>query len=76
MNYVRIAVDLCKGCRVCVNTCPHHCLIIGTNLNAIGYQHAVFHGFETCTACGLCFFSCPEPGAVTVFRDEEKEAAV
>lgn len=72
MNYVRIAADLCKGCRVCVNTCPHRCLMIGTKINKLGYQHAVFHGYDACTACGLCFFACPEPGAITVFKDEKE----
>ncbi len=74
MNYVKITTDECKGCRVCVNACPHHCLMIGTQINKLGYLHAVFHGYDTCTACGLCFFSCPEPGAITVFADEKEVA--
>lgn len=74
MNYVKIAADECKGCRVCVNVCPNRCLMIGTKINKLGYQYAVFHGYDTCTACGLCFFSCPEPGAITVYQNEEQEA--
>lgn len=72
MNYVRIAADQCKGCRVCVNTCSHRCLMIGTKINTLGYQHAVFHGYDTCNACGFCFFVCPEPGAITVLKDEKE----
>ena len=67
-NRVRIDVDQCKGCRVCVESCPRHCLVIGAKLNALGYQYARFTQ-RGCTACGACFYVCPEPGAVTVFRD-------
>jgi NAD-dependent dihydropyrimidine dehydrogenase PreA subunit len=68
MNYVRIEADQCKGCRLCVETCPNHCIVIGSKINRLGYQHARFERPE-CTACGLCFYVCPEPGAITVYRD-------
>ncbi|TVQ26368.1 MAG: 4Fe-4S dicluster domain-containing protein [Spirochaetaceae bacterium] len=68
-NFVRIDSCLCKGCKVCVETCPKHCLVIGSKMNQLGYQYARFEK-ETCTACGLCFYSCPEPGAITVYRNE------
>ena len=72
MNYVTVAIDQCKGCRVCVNTCPHHCLVIGSHFNTLGYQHVVFKDDDCCTACGMCFYVCPEPGALTVFKDEKE----
>lgn len=25
-----------------------------------------------CTGCGICFYCCPEPGAVTVYRTRAK----
>ncbi len=68
-NYVAVAVDLCKGCRLCVDTCPKHCLSIGSAINKLGYQHVRFDS-EECTACGMCFYACPEPGAITVYRKE------
>ncbi|MGM0431986.1 MAG: 4Fe-4S dicluster domain-containing protein [Spirochaetota bacterium] len=70
MNYVSVAADVCKGCRVCVAACPHRCLAIGTDINQLGYQYAVFEGDSRCTGCGICFFTCPEPGAITVYTDE------
>lgn len=66
-NFVVVEADQCKGCRLCVESCPHGCLSIGTKINRIGYQHAVFES-DACTACGQCFYACPEPGAITVFR--------
>ena len=66
-NHVEVNTDLCKACRVCVETCPKHCLIIGSDINALGYQ-AVRFDQKGCTACGLCFYVCPEPGVLTVIK--------
>ena len=70
MNQSLINADLCKGCRVCVESCPKHCLSIGSAINILGYQYAVSSS-EGCTACGICFYVCPEPGAVTVHKGLE-----
>jgi ferredoxin len=43
--------------------------MIGDEINAIGYQHVVFVGMGRCTACGMCYRVCPEPGALTVMAD-------
>lgn len=64
-NKVIIAADECKGCRLCVQECPHHCIVIGSKINTQGYQYARFEP-GACTACGFCFYICPEPGAITV----------
>lgn len=69
MNHVDVCKDECKGCGVCVDTCPWDCLKIGDEINAIGYQHVVFIGFGRCSACGMCYRVCPEPGALTVMAD-------
>jgi len=68
-NFAHIEPDLCKGCRLCVEVCPRDCLQMGTEINRLGYQYARFVNY-TCTACGMCFYACPEPGAITVYRDE------
>ncbi|TFH05123.1 MAG: 4Fe-4S dicluster domain-containing protein [Spirochaetales bacterium] len=73
-NFVVVATDLCKGCRLCVDTCPRQCLEIGSEINATGYEPARFEHY-TCTACGMCFYACPEPGAITVYRDEPLQEA-
>ena len=68
-NFAFIEPDLCKGCRLCVETCPSGCLEMGTQINKLGYQFARFVNWE-CTACGMCFYACPEPGAIRVYRKE------
>ncbi len=69
-NRVIIEADQCKGCRLCVETCPNHCLVIGSEINVLGYQYAKFDN-PNCTACGLCFYMCPEPGAITVIKADK-----
>jgi formate hydrogenlyase subunit 6/NADH:ubiquinone oxidoreductase subunit I len=73
-NYVEIEAGQCKGCWLCIECCPTQSLAQGTELNKSGYQYARFeqHG---CTACGFCYYMCPEPGAITVIKDDAKAVA-
>ena len=71
---VEIERDQCKGCRLCVVTCPNHCLVIGSDINTLGYQYARFES-DACTACARCFYVCPEPGAIKVVGGSRGGAA-
>ena len=64
----RIVIDsaVCKGCNVCIESCPKACIRKSTEINQLGYCYVLF-GASECTACGLCFYVCPEPGAITVY---------
>jgi len=64
---VTVNAEECKGCGLCVEACPPHCLALAEELSAYGVHPAHYLG-EGCTACGICFYVCPEPGAITVFR--------
>ena len=68
-NLISINVNRCKGCGVCIASCPKDCITLGAELNRMGYRYARFeqHG---CTACGLCFYCCPEFGAITVYKNK------
>jgi len=66
-NHVSVDPKRCKGCGVCIVTCPKECLVLGSELNRMGYRYARFEQ-PGCTACGLCFFCCPEFGAITVYK--------
>ncbi len=57
----------CKGCGLCVEACPMHCIGMSEQLNHYGYKTAQYAG-SGCTGCGICFMACPEPGALTVWR--------
>jgi Pyruvate/2-oxoacid:ferredoxin oxidoreductase delta subunit len=45
-------------------------LIQGKALNRQGYYAAVYRG-SGCTGCGICFYVCPEPDAITVLIIKE-----
>ncbi len=64
---VAINTEECKGCGLCVESCPSKVLELAPDLNAYGVHPAVYKG-ENCNGCGICFYCCPEPGAITVFR--------
>ena len=41
--------------------------MLGAELNQMGYRYARFEQ-PGCIACGLCFYCCPEFGAITVYK--------
>jgi 2-oxoglutarate ferredoxin oxidoreductase subunit delta len=72
---VLINEDECKGCGLCVESCPPHCLALAPELSGYGVHPARYSGME-CTGCGICFYCCPEPGAITVYRLRKPAKAV
>ena len=64
---VTIYSDECKGCGLCVESCPPKKLHLAKDLNKFGVHPAEYAG-EGCTGCGICFYCCPEPGAITVYK--------
>ena len=65
----KVVVDIeeCKGCGLCVESCPPKCLELTPELSHYGVHPARFTG-RGCTGCGICFYCCPEPGAIEVYR--------
>ena len=57
----------CKGCGLCVESCPLGVMELEPGLNAYGVHPARYRG-DGCSGCGACFYCCPEPGAITVWR--------
>lgn len=70
INRVIIQVDDCKGCGLCVDACPVNVLDFADGLNAMGYRPSHYVGVG-CTGCATCFYTCPEPRAITVIRHVE-----
>ena len=64
---VELASEECKGCGLCVEACPPKLLFLAERLNHYGYHPVAYLGLGR-TGCGICFFVCPEPGAITVMR--------
>ena len=62
-----VSPEHCKGCGLCVISCPQDVLFQIDGFNSKGYHPAQYKG-EGCTGCGMCFYACPEPAAITVYK--------
>jgi NAD-dependent dihydropyrimidine dehydrogenase PreA subunit len=71
---VQITAHLCKGCCLCVAACPPGVLAQSSFLNRQGY-YAISYKGTGCTGCGVCFYICPEPGAITVRKRKQAVSA-
>ena len=64
---VEIIPEECKGCELCTVECPKGVITMSKKINQFGYSYAEATG-DGCTGCGFCFYACPEPGAITVYK--------
>lgn len=61
MPIVRINIDACKGCGLCVHACPKQVLAIDANaINKKGYNPARSAHPDKCTGCASCARMCPD----------------
>jgi 2-oxoglutarate ferredoxin oxidoreductase subunit delta len=65
----KLAIDRerCKGCLLCVGSCPAKVLAADDSPNSWGYYPARTVAEEKCIACGNCYQVCPD-AAITVYR--------
>lgn len=68
MNYIKIDVNKCKGCGLCITACPKNLIIKSKEINELGYEYVKQNDSEECTACGLCYIMCPD-AAIEVHKD-------
>lgn len=74
MGKIVINENFCKGCALCVETCPQHFIRIAKHITPQGYHPAEFvDPEEKCTGCTLCALVCPD-AAIEVYRQTKKEA--
>jgi 2-oxoglutarate ferredoxin oxidoreductase subunit delta len=63
-----IDIERCKGCGVCVPTCPQQVIALGPEVNNKGYNYLVkVNG--NCTGCTNCAVVCPD-AVITVYREK------
>ncbi|MDR1412564.1 MAG: ferredoxin family protein [Actinomycetes bacterium] len=69
MSHIVIDENYCKGCALCVEVCPRHCMEMdASRLTAKGYHPARLCDADACTACAICSTMCPDV-AITVIKD-------
>ncbi len=61
--------ERCKGCGVCVASCPLAVLALSTEVNGKGYPAARMANPDACTGCASCAVICPD-SCITVYRQK------
>ena len=73
IGHVTVNVERCKGCALCVESCPTDPLSLHpTDVNIRGYHYVYMENPEACIGCANCGLVCPD-GVLTVYRKRIKE---
>ncbi len=64
-----IDTERCKGCEVCVASCPCNVLGLAEEVNGKGYHFATMKAPDDCTGCASCAIICPDT-CITVYRQK------
>lgn len=70
-NLVKINVERCKSCGLCVYICPKEILGLGEVANSKGYYTVEMKDQTQCIACGFCALICPDL-VLEVYREEKE----
>ncbi len=71
-NYIVIDTERCKGCGLCIHTCPRNVIGLASHMNQAGYFPAevIPEKSPECTGCTACAMMCPD-AAISVYRREK-----
>lgn len=61
-----IDIERCKGCGVCIPTCPNQVIALAKKVNQKGYNYLEVQN-DNCIGCANCAVVCPD-GVITVYR--------
>lgn len=67
---VDINKEQCKGCLLCIEVCPLHCLTVSEQMNTLGC-YPIEYTVDTCTGCGMCYQICPDV-CITITSNDSK----
>ncbi|MFC1549233.1 ferredoxin family protein [Candidatus Omnitrophota bacterium] len=68
---LKIKIERCKGCHLCVEVCPVKVLEMSQELNKRGSRYVKLKDPDKCTGCGLCVTMCPDC-SITIEENEDK----
>ncbi|MBE6206536.1 MAG: 4Fe-4S dicluster domain-containing protein [Rikenellaceae bacterium] len=66
---VVVATERCKGCGVCVASCPCNVLELSSEVNGKGYRYVMMATPDACTGCASCAVICPD-SCLVVYRQK------
>ncbi|HCG76579.1 MAG: tungsten formylmethanofuran dehydrogenase [bacterium (Candidatus Ratteibacteria) CG_4_10_14_3_um_filter_41_18] len=73
MAKIIINKERCKGCGLCIDTCPKKLITVSEDFNAKGYHFAkVSKSAGGCLGCRFCAIICPDV-AIEIYQYEVKK---
>ena len=69
---VEFDIETCKGCELCIESCPQGSIAMAKDINKRGYHYAVLVQ-DNCTGCVNCALVCPD-AVITVYRTKKTSA--
>ncbi|MCD6112595.1 MAG: 4Fe-4S binding protein [Bacteroidales bacterium] len=64
---VKVDIEKCKGCGLCVEACPTKTLDLSKEVNSKGYNYAYMADPDSCIGCANCALVCPD-SVITVYK--------
>jgi 2-oxoglutarate ferredoxin oxidoreductase subunit delta len=65
---IKIDKNRCKSCQLCLLYCKQKCLVVSSEINAMGF-HPVEYTGNGCIGCTNCALICPDV-VIEVYREE------
>ncbi|MDR2835704.1 MAG: ferredoxin family protein [Bacteroidales bacterium] len=59
--------EACKGCGVCIVSCPCKVIELSKEVNGKGYNYCYMKDPDACIGCASCGMVCPD-GVITVYK--------
>ena len=72
-NDITLVVEYCKGCGLCVDTCPTGTLRLKDNIESKFGVSVTVDAPEYCIGCKMCEQRCPDFAIFVNYDDEEKD---
>lgn len=66
IGHIEVDIEKCKGCVLCIDTCPTNVIAMSDGFNSKGYHYMELIGDE-CIGCANCAVVCPD-GVITVYK--------
>ncbi|MDX9846749.1 MAG: 4Fe-4S binding protein [Tenuifilaceae bacterium] len=71
---VKVDVEKCKGCNLCVVACPTNVLALAREVNGKGYNYAYMANPDACIGCANCGLVCPD-SVIEVYKVKVESVA-